>query len=81
MVTVSEWLEKSKAAHARYRDALPQRVNGHVVPGDREAQILAIIEAQQTRLAALSLDPEQADPSWDAEHAALLTFYAEQLSR
>ncbi len=81
-MTVAELLEQSRAAHNRYREALPQRIDGRIVGGDRPAQIAALTEARDTRAEAATLDPSFSDPAWsEANHADLMAFYADQLSR
>jgi hypothetical protein len=87
--TIADRLAAARAAHQRYRDALPQRRpgDGSIVPGDPAAARQALQDALDARTAAIADDPEQNDPAWQAEaasvydNAALLTFYREQLGR
>lgn len=76
-MTVAEVLAAARAAHTLYREA--------VIAKDAIAAGVALVQAQQHRLQAQSIDPERADPAWAAEaathpHDALLAFYAEQLA-
>jgi len=89
-MTVAQLLEQSHAAHIRYREAIPRRIAGGestiVVPGDATAAYQALFDACRLRTEALALDPQRTDPAWLDEvpvrdHDALLTFYADQLSR
>lgn len=81
-MTVAETLQASREYHQAYRAALPSRTS----PGDPTGVHNALWSARQYRQAAQDLDPTHTDPAWQAEaathdHAALLAFYLEQLSR
>jgi hypothetical protein len=75
---VTTALTASRAAHLAYRSAL-----SHARPA--EARV-ALVTAQETRLAALALDPDRTSPVWATfekthPHAQLLSFYEAQLAR
>jgi hypothetical protein len=79
-MTVAELLTASIAAHLRYREA---KASKPPRPVDARA---ALVEADSLRRRAQDLDPRQTDPVWASSasthpHAALLTFYAEQLAK
>ena len=89
--TVADLLAQARAAHARYRAALPHRAEGDptgpILPGDSAAARTALQDALAARTAAIAQDTEQNDPAWQAEaasvydHHALVAFYRAQLAR
>lgn len=88
-MTVAEFLQASREAHQRYRDAVPHRVTSGastvIVAGDVELAGQALNEACRLRAEAHVLDPQRLDPAWQDEpptheHDALLDFYVRQLS-
>ena len=89
--TIADRLAAARAAHQRYRAALPHRAEGDptgpILPGDPAAARQALQDAYDARAQAIADDPEQHDPAWQAEAASvydnheLLMFYREQLAR
>lgn len=79
---VADLLEQSRAAHARYRQA----VRNH--PPDTAAARQAIIDAQSLRQQAQDLDPDHTVITWLDEarstnfvHADVMQFYADLRAR
>ena len=63
--TVRELLDLSRAAHQRYREALPQRrQDGTVLPGDSTLARAALLDARRLRQQAEQDDPAFADAAW-----------------
>lgn len=79
MMSVSELLAKSRAAHGAYRMAdagLGDRA------GKRAAKVGHLRVARDSRQKAHELDPDHTDPAWADDrtpHAVLMAFYAQQV--
>lgn len=86
MSQVADELRASRAAHTRYRQAAGKiDAKGNVSEAKKhDVCRVALDDAYSHRAAAHALDPDHADPEWSrdkADHADLLTFYANQIAR
>ena len=84
-MSVAALLQQSRDVHQAYREALPRRIEGVVIPGDAEAAGIALATACRLRAEAHVLDPAKGDPAWGDEvvshdHHALIDFYVTQLT-